>query len=98
MHPALLIAVHRIQDDWGRRVVINSGYRCYAHNLKIGGAINSAHTVGMACDIADHDGALKEWLCEDSLAIYGLWMEDPRETPEWCHIQIRPASKRIFLR
>lgn len=30
---------------------INSGYRTLAHNKKVGGVSNSAHTLGVACDI-----------------------------------------------
>jgi len=31
--------------------IINSGYRCEAHNTEIGGSTNSAHMLGLAADI-----------------------------------------------
>lgn len=35
----------------GKPIVINSGYRCAAHNRAVGGASGSYHTRGMAADI-----------------------------------------------
>ncbi|AEF94487.1 Peptidase M15A [Desulfotomaculum nigrificans CO-1-SRB] len=32
-------------------VLVNSGYRCPAHNRAVGGAVNSYHLKGMAADI-----------------------------------------------
>lgn len=31
--------------------IINSGFRCYKHNLEIGGSSTSSHLVGVAADI-----------------------------------------------
>jgi len=35
--------------------VITSGYRCPSHNRAVGGVANSAHTKGLAADIACSD-------------------------------------------
>ena len=40
-----------LRDAWGKPITINSGYRCQKHNKNVGGAKNSRHTQGMACDI-----------------------------------------------
>lgn len=40
-----------IRSYYGRAVIINSGYRTPAYNKKIGGATNSQHCLGKACDI-----------------------------------------------
>ncbi|SHL00970.1 YcbK family protein [Desulforamulus aeronauticus] len=32
-------------------MLVNSGYRCPAHNRAVGGAANSYHLMGMAADI-----------------------------------------------
>ena len=40
-----------IRDYFGKPVIINSGYRTPSHNKKVGGATNSQHVVGTACDI-----------------------------------------------
>ena len=65
-------------------------------------AMGSSHLYGVAVDIADSDGKLKSWLQTDAgnLALIncGLWMEDPKSTPSWCHLQsYAPASfNRVF--
>ena len=64
-------------------------------------AMGSAHLYGCALDIKDPDGKLAKWLKknEKKLIECGLWMEDPKYTPGWSHLQsIRPASgNRYFI-
>ena len=40
-----------IRDAWGAPLIVSSGYRCEKLNQKIGGAKNSDHKYGCACDI-----------------------------------------------
>lgn len=40
-----------IRNYFNKPITINSGYRCQKHNKSVGGAKNSRHTQGMACDI-----------------------------------------------
>ena len=40
-----------IRAYYNKPVIINSGYRTYAHNKKVGGSTNSQHLLGKACDI-----------------------------------------------
>jgi uncharacterized protein YcbK (DUF882 family) len=58
LHPALILGVQRIRDEIGEPIKITSGYRTIGHNARIGGAPNSYHTLGMACDLT-YDGDLK---------------------------------------
>lgn len=44
--------LQRIRDYFGQPVKINSAYRTPAYNKKVGGATNSQHVKGTACDIA----------------------------------------------
>ena len=44
--------LQRIRDTYGKPMVINSAYRCPAHNKKIGGHHSSQHMMGRACDIS----------------------------------------------
>ena len=37
--------------------VITSGYRCFEHNAAVGGAVDSAHTKGLAADIRARSSA-----------------------------------------
>jgi uncharacterized protein YcbK (DUF882 family) len=44
-----------LEEMRGRRgapIIITSGYRCAAHNRKVGGAPRSLHMYGMAADIS----------------------------------------------
>lgn len=41
-------------------ITVNSGFRCRAHNLKVGGKENSQHLVGKAADICSPFATVKE--------------------------------------
>ena len=56
MHPELLLKLERLRSSWNRVILITSGYRCPAHNAEVGGAINSWHKRGLACDVAVRAG------------------------------------------
>ena len=40
----------------GEPLVVNSCYRCPSHNAEVGGAPNSSHLRGLACDLHVPDG------------------------------------------
>lgn len=44
----------------GKPIHVNSAYRCYNHNLSVGGVGNSQHLVGRAADITIPCVAVKE--------------------------------------
>lgn len=44
-----------IREEFGKPVLVNSGYRSPAHNMKVGGVTNSYHVLGMAADIRPKD-------------------------------------------
>ena len=66
-------------------------------------ALGSSHLYGCAVDISDPDGKLAQWLqtvvSKNKLKEYGLWMEDPKYTNGWVHLQsYAPRSmSRIFI-
>ena len=64
-------------------------------------AMGSSHLYGCAVDIADPDGKLAKWLNTHTelLERRGLWMEDPRYTKGWVHLQTyAPKSmNRVFV-
>lgn len=64
-------------------------------------AMGSSHLYGAAIDIADPKGELKAWILKNPtvLTYAGLWMEDPKYTKGWVHLQTyAPKSgKRIFI-
>ena len=49
--PKLRFAIAAIEGRFGRKVVVNSGYRDPQHNNDVGGADNSYHMKCMAADI-----------------------------------------------
>lgn len=44
-----------LRSHFGKPITITSGYRSPTHNLRIGGASQSFHTLGMAADIKVKD-------------------------------------------
>ena len=50
MYSLLFEAFELIRNEWGKPIIINSGYRCPAHNANVGGAPYSIHTFGLALD------------------------------------------------
>lgn len=53
-HPLLIDKLDQIREVMGAPLVIASGCRCEAYNKKCGGVDQSAHTMGLAADIATH--------------------------------------------
>ena len=47
----LISLLQKIRDKYKKPVIINSGFRCSAHNKAVGGVANSQHTKGKAADI-----------------------------------------------
>lgn len=80
--------------------VFTCTYRSPEHNAKVGGAKKSNHLTGCACDIADSDGKLKDYIRMniELLEECDLYVEDFDSTPTWVHLQsVSPKSgRRIF--
>jgi len=51
LDPNLIPALRSLQMIAKTKIQILSGFRCRAHNQKIGGSKNSVHCLGMAADI-----------------------------------------------
>lgn len=47
----LLVMCETIRQHYDAAVIITSGCRCEAHNVAVGGAVDSTHLVGRAADI-----------------------------------------------
>src|SRR3990167_2219725 len=72
---------------------VNSGWRPQGVNdATRNSATGSSHLTAEAVDLPDLDRTLCEWAVDnlDILRDIGLWMEDPRWTPTWLHIQTKP--------
>lgn len=64
-------------------------------------ALGSAHLTAQALDKRDPERKFARWCLQNlpELEQIGLWMEDPRWTPTWVHLQTyAPKSgKRVFI-
>ena len=52
MDEQLLHMLDAARKEYGKPIVVNSGYRSEAHNKKVGGKPSSSHLKGLAVDIA----------------------------------------------
>jgi uncharacterized protein YcbK (DUF882 family) len=94
----LLEKVNLLRKLYGKPMYVSSGYRPGKYNVKAGGAKTSAHLYCEAVDFKDVDGELKKFCTIEILEQCGLYMEDPKYTKTWLHVQTRkPGSgNRVF--
>ena len=93
----LLSSVNNLLSDLEfttKQLLISSGFRPSDINAQIkNSAKKSLHTSGMAIDIVDPKDSLDDLLerlekGSGLLKAYGLWLEDPDNTPRWVHLDI----------
>lgn len=94
-------AANLFLEAFGYKRRVTSGWRPGAINRATKGASpNSKHVLCQAIDLEDNNRELMNWCLnnQDLLEKYGLWMEDPRDTSTWVHLQIvpPPSGHRIF--
>lgn len=95
----LLECLNKFREIYGKPMEVTSGYRPEAVNSQVSNAAkNSSHVVCMACDFADVDGSLDKYCLKNIQVLIdcGLYLENPVNTPGWCHLQIRPTKIRVF--
>ena len=51
MNPILIQKLQELRNIIEAPIIINSGYRTYEHNTKVGGSAKSSHVAGLAVDI-----------------------------------------------
>ena len=51
INPLLPEYLQKARDHFGKPMIITSGYRTTAHNIKVGGVGNSQHVFGNAADV-----------------------------------------------
>ncbi len=99
----LLDRVNKLQDAYGKPLLITSGLRSEAQQQGLiaagkSTATKSRHLIGAAADIADKLGLLYDWAKanEPTLVALGIWCEE--RMGGWLHCQIlQPLSgKRWF--
>lgn len=96
----LLEAVNKLLKIYNKPVKVSSGYRPPQINANVGGVKLSAHQTCEAVDIADPNNEFAKWCLNNLKHVKecGLYLEDPRWTPTWVHLQIRrPASGKLVF-
>ena len=84
----LVDALEAFREKVGRPVIVNSAYRCAAHNAAVGGTPHSEHMQGLAADIRV-DGmtaAEMEAAARMILAIRGIGRADHQN---YVHVDVR---------
>lgn len=101
--------IDKIRQDYGHALDCTSGARCDAYTAKLilqgtPAALKSKHISLCAADLKPTDMPIQHfhaWI-ETKLYQYNIWMEDPKSTKSWCHIQTQPfpgwheGMSRIF--
>lgn len=77
---------------------LSSGYRPGTYNVKAGGAQKSTHLMCSGIDLHDPDGMLACKMLDHLhlLEEAGLWLENPKATPKWVHLDIKERKNRVF--
>ena len=96
----LLVVLNKLRAAYNKPMTVTSGWRPASINGMINGAApKSNHITGNACDFADKDGSLFNW-CLANLQLLkdlGLYLEDPKWTKNWLHVQnTKPSSGKII--
>jgi uncharacterized protein YcbK (DUF882 family) len=79
--------VFEMREDAGVPFIVTSGARCVAHNSKVGGKQNSAHTRGLAVDIAYSD-SLVRYAIEHHAHLHGIKRIGVNTAKKFIHIDI----------
>lgn len=87
----------RVRRLLGHPLVINSGYRCPALNVAVGGAPRSQHTEGHACDLEcpafGTPDEVARAIVASPIAFDTLILEFGR----WVHLSFTPAPRRRVM-
>ena len=90
----------RLRSEWGRPIIVTSGYRCKELNAAVGGARYSQHLKGQAADIVSDDFEafrrfVRRW-CKDNE--FDQCIFEHSSDSEWIHISFdRGRNRRQML-
>lgn len=96
INPMLPEYLQKARDHFERPLIITSGYRTIAHNIKVGGVSNSQHVFGNAADVYIPSVPVLElynYLCEIAGDSCGIGIYDT-----FVHFDVRPVKARFDYR
>lgn len=88
----LVIVLEDIRRHFNSPIRITSAYRCDEHNREVGGAFNSMHLTGKACDIVVKNvepSVVQRYLINTYKDSYGIGCYD-----KFTHIDVRDNKAR----
>lgn len=103
----LLKAVNKLRAEWGKPLIVTSGYRSEQDHLRIYSQIaakkgvqfdaskvpmGSNHLIGCAADFSDPDGSLYKWAYFNTKKLEEWGIWCEMHTDGWVHCQIRPPK------
>lgn len=88
-----------LREEWGRPIIVNSGYRCKALNKAVGGVANSQHLLGEAADITAGSRQFNRLLFQ-LIQDLGLPFDQliDESGMSWIHVSYSPRNRRQILR
>ena len=91
--PLLVKYLQQIRDYFGVEVEITSAYRCISYNKRIGGATQSYHSKGMACDIVVRGVAPRRVAAyAEYIGIKGIGLYETAADGYFVHIDTRTVK------
>lgn len=96
INPMLPEYLQKARGHFGKPLIITSGYRTTAHNIKVGGVGNSQHVFGNAADVYIPSVPVLElynYLCEIAGDSCGIGIYDT-----FVHFDVRPVKARFDYR
>lgn len=92
----LAMGLEKVRIRLGAAMHIDSGYRCQALNVAVGGSKTSAHLQGYAADfLCPQFGA--PLAIVRSVAASGIAFDQCIQEGSWVHISFDPAARRQLL-
>jgi hypothetical protein len=84
-----------IREDWGKPIIVTSGFRCKAVNDKVGGVATSQHTKGQAADLdigtTEQNKELFDFICKSGITFDQLLLEN---NGAWVHLSYNINKNR----
>ena len=91
LHPNLFAKLVELRNNLEIPVYVTSGYRCFEHNQKVGGVVNSYHCIGLAADIKVKDINLIELLgYAEEIDFNGIGFYEKKN---FLHLDVRPTKR-----
>ncbi|MDR0559126.1 MAG: peptidase M15 [Prevotellaceae bacterium] len=84
-----------VREQWGKQIVVNSGFRSPAVNLAVRGAKNSSHLRGEAADITAGSNAENRKLFElikNSGLVFDQLIDE--QNYAWLHLSLSKTANR----